>query len=761
MSDQSIASLGRARLGLLAGGAIAALAATPAFADDPAGAPPAGAVAEIVVTAQKTEERVIDVPLTVNALGAAALRQAHVEQPEDLAAQVPNVDIKENIPGAQEIITVRGVGLDDFSSTNNSTVGVYVDDVFLASFAEMDFNLYDLDRIEVLKGPQGTLYGRNSTAGAINVISARPSLSGFSAEATAGYGNYDDFTADGYVNLPVNDQLALRFSGKTDQQGEGYWFSRVLQQHLGQQDNFLGRGQALWTPTDKLTIDLKLEGEHDRSSIGVGKFFGTIPTAPGVSCPNFSNPAACVNSHGYTDVTPNPFQGDWNHPAPYDVDQWNATLHIDDDLGWGKLALVTGYIDFKREFYIDADAGPTTDAEFDQNDHVRQFSQEARLSGDVHGIQWLGGVYYSWDRVQTHTPGFLTDLFNTDVLIQADQQTITGAVFGQVKWPIAPRLSLTTGVRYTDEARRYVGGTTDTNPTGFSFLCFVAGACAFGAPGPHVLSNEDAKIEDRNVSWRFALDYKPTDDSLLYVSASRGTKSGGFFNGITTTSFALAPFLPETLTDYEAGAKGEFLDRRLFAEASVFYYDYQDLQTQTFTSVGAVSLIKLGNVPRATLYGADADLSWRAAEGLMLKAGLGLLHSSLGAFQTQIGGAVVTIPSGNKLPDAPQATFNGSVRYEHPLWSGFVGAVQFDAHYSAAVFKEALNTPYLSAGSYWIENAEAEASTADRAWTLAVWVKNLSDTRYVSQATDDGLGMGYRIFNPPRTFGFTVSHKFR
>lgn len=262
------------------------------------------------------------------------------------------------------------------------------------------------------------------------------------------------------------------------------------------------------------------------------------------------------------------------------------------------------------------------------------------------------GGYYSWDRVQTNTPGFLTDLFNTDVLITADQHTQTGALFGQAEWPITRQLTLTTGLRYTDESRSYVGGTTDTNPTGFSFLCAAVGACAFGAPGPHVLSFEDATIGDRNLSWRAALDLKPTDESLLYVSASRAEKSGGFFDGITTNSFALAPFKPEILTDYEAGAKAELFDRRLLAEASVFYYDYQDLQTQTFTSVGAVSLIKLGNVRHASLYGLDADMTWHAAPGLDLKAGLGLLHSSLGSLETQIGGTTVTIPAGNKLPDA-------------------------------------------------------------------------------------------------------------
>ena len=173
-----------------------------------------------------------------------------------------------------------------------------------------------------------------------------------------------------------------------------------------------------------------------------------------------------------------------------------------------------------------------------------------------------------------------------------------------------------------------------------------------------------------------------------------------------------------------------------------------------------MSLIKLGNVPKSNLYGLDADISWNAAPGLDLRAGLGLLHSRLGPFQTVLAAGPVTIPAGNKLPDAPDVTLNLSARYEHEIAAGWIGGIQLDAHYADAVFKEALNTPYLAAGSYWLENAEADLSTADRKWTLSLWVKNLADTRYVSQATDDGLGMGYRIFNPPRTFGFTVSHKF-
>ncbi|HET6969750.1 MAG TPA: TonB-dependent receptor, partial [Phenylobacterium sp.] len=236
-------------------------------------------------------------------------------------------------------------------------------------------------------------------------------------------------------------------------------------------------------------------------------------------------------------------------------------------------------------------------------------------------------------------------------------------------------------------------------------------------------------------------------------------KSGGFFNGITTTSFALAPYKPETLTDYEVGAKARLFDRRLSLDASAFWYDYKDLQTQTFTNVGAVSLIKLGNVDKATVRGLDVQAVWLPVTGLTLQAGLGLLHTELGRFQTAGPAGVISVPKGNKLPNAPEVTLNLQGRYEWPVMEGWTAAVQAGGHYSDSVFKEALNTPYLSADSYWI--FDARASVASRSgWELAVWAKNLADKRYVTQATDNGIGMGYRVYNAPRTYGVTLTKRF-
>ncbi|HXQ46010.1 MAG TPA: TonB-dependent receptor [Caulobacteraceae bacterium] len=728
--------------GGLAPGAIALAASPTAPADQ------ANTVGEIVVTAERTQEDVLNVGINVIALPKALLTQNRVTTATDLATLIPNFDVKTNIPGGQQIITVRGVGLDDFSSSNNSSVGVYVDDIFLSSFAEMDFTMYDLADVEVLKGPQGTLYGRNSTAGAINLTSAPPRLGAFDAAATLGYGNYDTFQADGYVNIPVSDQLALRLSAQTDQQGQGYWYSRVLRRDLGRQNVFHERGQLLYQPNDRFTVLLKVEGEENHSEIGVGKFFGTIPVPGyGGACPNFGAPQNCVDTHGYTDTTPNPFQGDWNHLAPYKVTSFNTTLHIDDDLGWAKLTSITGFIDFSREFYIDADATPFQDAEFDQNDRVKQVSQEFKLAGTTGGIDWLAGAYYSNDKLHSFTPGTLVDLLGLDAFIHSDQETNSGAVYGQVKWPLTTQLTLVTGLRATYEDRSYFGGTELLIP-------------GVPTPLPGATSAPVNKISDANVSWHAGLNWRPSDATLVYFSAAESTKSGGFFNGITFSSAALAPYKPEQLVDYEGGLKTNLFDHRLQLDGSLFYYDYHDYQAQTFTNVGAVSLIKLSNIEHASIYGLDLGFTLRPFDGFSLRGGLGLLHSRLGSFPFITAGGGNLEPAGNKMPDAPDVSFNAIARYEHPVFTGWLGAVQFGAVYEDANFKEALNTPYLSSPASWVFDGRVSLMTADKKWEGAFWVKNMFNEQHAIQATDDGDGDGYRMFNNPRTFGVTLMHHF-
>lgn len=726
-----------------------------------AAAEEAGNDATIIVTAQRREERLTDVGLNISALSSETIAEARISQIENLGAAVPNVDIKEQVPGAIPVVTIRGIGLDDFSSTNSPSAGIYIDEVPLVSVALMSSEMYDLKRIEVLKGPQGTLYGRNSTAGAVNIITAPPEDK-FAASVTAGYGNFESFEAEGYINAPLSPTLAARISARTVQQGKGFWRSRLLPgETIGERDILSGRFQLRWQPTDTLDVNLKIEGMRSRSELGQPEFFGAINPLTGGFCAPYlagvPDNSQCTDFFGYTDTDGDPFLGDWARDAHYDIDSWDATLRIKADLGAVSLTSITGYRWQDRGFDIDSDATPARQVDFVQNDKIKQFSQELHLSGETGIAEWIVGGFYSHDKVTVFTPGNHLDLFVTQTEIDADQKTKAAAAFANVDWKLSEKLTLVTGLRLTWEERSYVGGTTDLNPFGFSFLCGPVGLCAPGVPGPVALSFIDTRISDTNLTGRIALEFKPSDDSLLYASVARGRKSGGFFSGITTSNLELAPYRPETLTAYEVGARAELANRKVLIDASLFYYDYKDVQTFIRVDSGPITIQKLGNIGSARVYGADFDLTWRPLKGLDLFAGMGLLDTRLGTFTTTSG----AFPAGNKLPNAPDFTFTGRARYEFPVTSGIDFALSGAARYGGDAFKDATNNPVIRGESYWLLDARVALEASNDSWEVALWGRNLSDNRHVVQGLDVGaLGFGNRNYNAPRTYGVTGTVRF-
>ncbi|MDP3855704.1 TonB-dependent receptor [Phenylobacterium sp.] len=737
-----------ALLGSTVLGAAILLAAPPAAAQE------ATLMEEITVTAQKRAQDVLDVGGTLDVVGANELSERRVEQVRDLTSVVSSLDIKEQVAGAMPIITIRGVGLDDFSSTNNPSAGVYVDEVYLASLAQMSFDLVDLERVEVLKGPQGTLYGRNSTAGALNIVTAKPSTTGFSARAAAGAGDYDSYDLEGMVNVPLSDTLALRFAAKTIQQGEGYYFNRVINRDIGRRDLWVGRALARWTPSETLDVNLKVEGQRSRSEMGQGEYFGQFPSplSPGAPCPGSPR---CSNFFGYVDLDGDPFRGDWSGQHFYDFDQFATTLKVDWKLGEATLTSVTGYANFARSFYIDTDASPLRQTDFIQTDKIHQLSQELRLAGSTERLEWLLGGFYSTDRVKVTTPGFLEDLFNTRTMSVADQSTDSLAAFAHGEWKLGERLSLVTGLRYTWEEKSNRAGASD-------LVALCPGSALTLAPcgsGPIPLSFIDQTIDDTNWSWKLGLNFKADPLTLFYASASQGVKSGGFFSGMTTSTAQLIPYEPERLVALEAGWKRRVPELGLQTSASVFYYDYHDVQTFIRDTSGALPIQRLGNVEEAELYGADLDLTLRppGLEGLTLQAGLGLVHSELGAFATSGG----VVPSGNELPNAPALTFNGSAQYEVEVSEGWALTLQAGAHYSDEVFKDALNDPVLLQDSYWNFDARAALALTAHDLEIAVWGKNLGDEQHLTQGINlAALGYGNRNYNAPRTYGVTLSKRW-
>lgn len=713
---------------------------------------------EVVVTALRKSQRVIDVGATISALTVERLRESRFEQVKDISAGVPNIDIRETLPGVSPVITIRGVGLDDFSTTNSPAVGVAVDDVPLASIALMNGDFFDVARVEVLKGPQGTLYGRNTVGGAVNIVSQKPTDE-FDAYVNVGYGNFKTFDAEAMVNFAVSETVALRFSGKTIQQNEGFWKSNRLatgelgERDFGQRDIWLGRAQFAFTPSDDLSFNLSYDGSRVRSEMGQYEQFGTFGAGtPFVPCGPFLNGqtdnSQCVDAFGYSDQDSDPYRGDWANELPYNIDQHMVVLNTQLAVGEFDFTSITGYIDFDRLYRIDVDASFRPQLDFIQRDQVKQFTQELRVARSFETVDWIAGAFYSYDKATGNNTNILEEIPFTlfgftpqQGETTFDQSTNSAAGFINGTWHINDRLKLVTGLRYTWEERDYSGGSYYPVPAPF-----------LGIDTTFI----DEKISDKNWSWTLGFNYSLGEDSLLYGSVSKGTKSGGFVTRFTTSNSQLTPYEPEKLISYEIGAKTQ-LDT-IALSAAAFYYDFTGVQTQIRVTEGTVPVERLGNIPGSSkLYGADMEATWHVTERLMLNAGLGLLKSELNDFQ--LGADTFT---NNAFPNAPEVTFNSLARYEAPVSENMNLAIQVNAVYRDSAFKDAANDAFVQQDAHWIVNARAALITADDGgWEAAIWVKNLTDKLYTVSGSNLGsLGFIDRTVNPPRTYGLSLSWRY-
>jgi len=738
--------------------AVLASAAVSARADE---APASGtAMDEIIVTAMKREARLQDVAATITALGADSIRQSRVAQVLDLASYTSNVDIKETVPGALPTVTIRGIGLDDFSTTSSASAGIYVDEVPLSSPALMSGNFLDLARIETLKGPQGTLYGRNSTAGAVNIISARPEKT-FGGFAKLAYGNYRTLDGEAALNVPVSERAQLRFSARAIQQDKGFWTSSLLadgrpgKRDIGSRDIWLGRIQLALQPTDNLDVNLKLEGLRSRSELGVSQNNGAfalghpfVPCAP-VLAGRLDN-SQCADAYGYQNPYKNPYHGDWKGQFPYNIDQFEARSTINYRLGEYDLTSITSYMNFARIYYLDVDGTPREQFNYIENEAVRQATQELRLARSTKLVDVIAGGFMSWDHVLGDNSN-LNDEWSL-LLIGANngsgsttynQTTRTAAAYANLTWHLQTNLDLVTGLRYTHETRHYAGGTFLLHPTP-----------AFGINSTFLAD----KIRDNNLTWTLGLNYRATDDVLVYGLISRGVKSGGFFSGYTTSNAQLIPYKPEQVTAFETGAKTQW-DRALTLNASVFYYDYKNPQTfiRFVDPANGIPIQKVGNVDSAKTYGADIDAVWRATDGLTLSGGLGLLHTRLSSFATAAG----VVPAGNRLGNAPTVTFNGAAQYEWEVLDGYRASLRGEARYSGSTFKEATNDPLIATGKYWLFNARFAVTQEASNWEFALWGRNLGDNLHAANGIDGtALGFVNKTYNAPRTYGVEVFRRF-
>lgn len=686
---------------------------------------------DIVVTAQRREERLVDVPISVSLLSAETIRERRVEQLQDISVGTPNADIKVHFPGGAPVVTIRGIGLDDYNIINNPSAGVYIDEIPLSTLNMLTGEYYDLQRIEVLKGPQGTLYGRSATAGAINIVSARP-RDRFESAVTVGYGNYSALTGEAMINVPVSPALALRFSGKTIQQYQGYWTNLLTsggKHNLGERHIWNGRAQALWQPTAAIEWLIKAEGQRGRIQMGQGQGCGRFfcefdPENPG-------------------DV----YVGRWNGPFlngkfPGKNDQWALTSRLSGDLGWSEVIAVTGYRELDLDFPNDGDATSVTGYHPRRVQFANQFTQEVRMQGELPIADWLVGVFYSWDHTGEvgtfDATGIGLRFFNQplSLLYQSDQVSKSAAGFANATWKLTDQLRFTTGLRYTWERKRFEGG-SDWNPN----------------LGPFGDAIGKVPYRDTSLSWLARAEYKPSTRMLFYASAAKASKSGGIFGGSITNRSQLRSYDPERLTSYEVGAK--FAPRTLAVNAAAFYYDVENLQaiSRVPTVVGAT----IDSIPKSRMYGLELDGNWRPVSGLSLLANIGYTHTRLGSFR----GAAGVIPAGNRAPNSPKITAGGTARYEFPLSSALGASAQMSGKYAGSMFRDATNNPRLHVPDHFEIDGRIALFNSNQTWEVAGWVKNLTKEIDLQSVVDaNSLGVINFSYTAPRTYGITASRKF-
>jgi len=719
------------RAAALLGGALIAPSIQAQAASDPS---------EIVVTAERRAATADKVPIALSVIDGAALAQRGVTNVNQLQYQTPGLEAVPAFGSGQPEFRLRGVGFDDYAANNSSPVGIYVDDVAKAFPIQTQGLLFDMARVEVLRGPQGTLYGRNTTGGAINFVTAKPTAS-LSAGVDADYGSFDLFRGEAFLSGPLGGGWQARVSAATTQ-GGAFQRDRVSGRSLGDVDQIGARGQLAYQGG---ALDLLLQAQYGRDrSDGAGLYLfeplGTLPADTSRRATGWGGSAAYAALIGLPSADAKPFRD--NHTIGLTA---NATI----DLGGAKLTSVTGWEHFHRREYNDWDASAQPLAGTFFNSRARTFSQELHLAstGDT-GLRWIVGGYFSDERLRDAFDSDFAQSLGFIALTSYRQSARTVAGFGQVDVPVGTKLTFTGGLRLEHERRRLDDATTTSQP-----------AVGIGVDG------QSSRLSYTELTGKIAANYRPSDRTLLYASASRGIKSGGFTAYNTLTPDQLAPFRPEVLYAYEVGAKTHAPGGRLSLSAAAFYYDYRQQQVQSAIFSPAYGPIgKIVNAPRSHIYGIEGELTWRPVPGVEITQGLTWRKGEFDRFvdldiaASTAAGAARTIDRAGQDEGFPHWSYNGAASYRMPIdrWTLTAAA---DYAYRGPL-QPVLLGPEFRVGDYWLVNFTLTLAPAAGPWSLGLYVRNLTDVRY--DLTRNFFLGGIDIAAPgrPRSFGVRGTYRF-
>jgi iron complex outermembrane receptor protein len=684
--------------------------------------------------------------LSVSAFDAARLADLQAEDITGLQNAVPNLYLDRG-DGANTVIYIRGIGQNDSLAFADPGVGVYVDDVFIARSQAALLDVFDVERVEVLSGPQGTLYGRNTIGGAIKFISTQPPDK-FGAYVEAGAGNFNYKTLKARIGGPLaGDTLKAKLAVAAINR-DGFATNTFNGRDDGDTRSLAWRAAVAYDPTPRLHVSLTVDGKRDRPDTSRSPVRETPVTG-------FPDPIGAPTSTTTFPASTDPGKVDVNANGLSNLTSKGVALKGRFGLSdYWSLESISAYRKTDFDLKLDTDGTPLPILDILVRERQKQFSQELRATYDAPGkFTFVGGLYYFHDDDDTFSGvdngalsvfGFPVTAFGLATSSLADTHQITRSIatFSDASYALIDRLTVDAGLRYTYEekesGRRFENFFDPAISVVSATPPFLSGA---GTPGLPIAGKAhfDAVTPKLSVSWRAA------DNALLYASAAKGFKSGGF-DGRATRNFTFRPFNPETVWGYEVGLKSTWADRRIVANAALFYNDYRDLQVTSFGAdpVSGTFVSLFTNAAKARTEGAELEFTALPTQGLTLNATAGYLDARYKKFDTLVGG-VVTDVSHRSLVNSPKWTGSLGVTYEHPVSASLVGTLHADTAYRDKTYTEITASETLAQHAYWLANAFLGIKTSDDRWELRAGGRNLGDQRVRVQGFNLSEFPGYQL----------------
>ena len=745
---------------------------------------------EITVTAQKRAENLQDTPIAITAVTGATLEAKGRGDIAELGQMTPNLVFNTTAPvsgvSSGAVVFIRGIGQTDFQLTTDPGVGTYIDGVYVARSIGGVLDVLDLERVEVLRGPQGTLFGRNTIGGAISLVTREPTAD-FQGRATVTGGSFN--RADVRISLsgPVSDDIRVSLVASSKNR-DGYVRGLLDNRDLGDVNRDSARATILFQPTSTFKALLTLDGTRIREQNAANKLVGVTLTAPGAPTrldyrfnrstrgvdaetvaipPGNPSIAFLYNLVDAPVLGTAPYDGRWitpdlnrtyaTGPNGTRLNIWGGALTLEQALPLdATIKSITAYRSTNGSFNRDPDGSPLKVIENQNfNYDQKQFSQELQLTGDAidNRLKYVGGVYYfretGNDFLDVTLPIAFGSLTNYTLV-----KNKSYAAYGQLNFAITDTLGVTGGVRYTEDKKQYrvpvgTGGITN----GLLGL--------FGPPGtmtPFIPSGTFDKSFN-NTSFKAGVDWKPNTDTLIYLSYSEGFKSGGFNTRYLVPVPAIISYDPELLTTYELGVKWEGFDRRLRVNGSTFHSKYRDIQLTVYEQGAPITR----NGGSARINGAELEFTALPVERLTLSGGLGYLDAKY----TQVPTPIATKPldqqitRDKELAKTPKWTLNARAEYRIPVSSSGELRLAADWMYSSHVQNDAINSKFLYQKAFSIANASIGYWVNDGQWSLTAFVDNLTNRRII-ESGDSNYSIGFHEanFNRPREYGLTLATRF-